>query len=75
MASVAVSRQRCVVPVGVAGGAGDSDVRASERKRSVVVIERRWAPAGRGVAERAIGREPGRNVVWICRSAEIRLVA
>jgi len=39
------------------------------------VIESRRRPTARGVAKRAIGGEPGRNVIRVRRPGEIRLVA
>jgi len=39
------------------------------------MIESRRRPPARGVAKRAIGREPGRNVIRVRGSREIRLVA
>src|SRR5690242_6649780 len=50
-------------------------MRAGERKRSVVVIKRRAGPVGGGVAHRAIGGEPCRDVGGIRRAYKIRLVA
>lgn len=75
MASVAVSRQCCVVVVGVAGGACNRGMRAGKRERSVVVIERRWAPGRGRMADRAIRWESRRHVIRIRRSREVRLVA
>ena len=46
-----------------------------ERKRRVVVIERRGAPAAGRVADRAVGRESRRDVIRIRRPVEVRLVA
>lgn len=50
-------------------------MRASERERCVVVVERRACPAGRGVACVACGWESSRGVIGIRGSIPICLVA
>lgn len=74
MASVTGSRQRCVVVVDVALHTGNACVSSCQWEyRGVIECCRR--PARGGVALCAIGWETGRDVVWICRTCEIGLVA
>jgi len=72
---VACCGESCVVVVGVALRAGDSNVRASERERGVVVIEGGGCPRGGVVASCAGGRESGSYVGRIRCSSVVRLVA
>ena len=75
MAGVAVRWNGCVVVVGVARRARHSDMRTGEGEGTGGVIEGRRIPAGGGVAERAIRREGGGDVIRICCSSEVALVA
>jgi len=63
MTAVAGSCHRCVIVVHVAQGAGDGGVRASEREGCRVVIETRRAPIRRGMADGAVRRKSGGDVV------------
>ena len=44
--------------------AGDGRVRAGQREGSSGVIESGGRPIRRGMADRTICREPGRNMIW-----------
>ena len=75
MAPVASCRQRCVVVIGMAGCAGNRDMRTSQRKSRVVVIEGRGSP-GRGVMARgACGRKAGSDMIGVRCPRVIGLVA
>ena len=50
-------------------------MRSSQGKGRLRVIERRRAPAARGVADGAVGGESGSHVIGIRGSSEIRFVA
>ena len=50
-------------------------VEASQRERGCVVVEARWHPSSRRVAERAISGEAGSNVVRARRPRKVCLVA
>lgn len=63
MATETSRGQRSRIVVGMAGGAGHVHMRARQRKRRVVVIERGIQPGGSAVAQRAILREIGSHVV------------
>ena len=58
-------RQSGELAVGVARGASQRSVGANQRKLGVVVVEDRIEPIRGGVADGAIGGEPGGNVVRI----------
>ena len=75
MAAVAVGRQRRVVVVYVATGAGRARVRAGQRETRVVVIERRLRPGGRVVADVALLGETDRHVVRIIGVLKVGEVA
>jgi hypothetical protein len=65
VAAVASGRQRAaVVAVHVAQGTGNRCVRARQRKSGGAVIERGSRPVRGGVADRTIGREACRNMIW-----------
>lgn len=55
----------------VAGGALHADVRAGQRKRRAVVIERRALPSHKTMAEQAVVRETSRNMVGILGGVEV----
>lgn len=59
----------------VALGTIDVDVGSSQREASLIVFKLGATPLLRGVAGLAIGREPGRHMVWIGRASERTLVA
>ena len=67
--------KRRVVVVRMALDAGHGQMRACEREARVVVIERGWTPAARGVADRAISWEAGGHVIRICRPGKVCFVA
>jgi len=66
VATVAIGRHRGVVVIHVARRAGHSDVEAGQRESRIVVIEGRARPVRSGVADRAVCREPCRNMIWHC---------
>ena len=66
VARVAVGWKRGVVVVHMATRARDACVRAHQRERGVVVVERGRLPRGSTVANIALLRESSRNVVWVC---------
>ena len=71
----AVSRNRRVVVVHVATGAGHGRVLAGQRKRGGAVIERGRNPRRRVVADLALLRESRLSVVRAGRAVEILQVA
>ena len=75
MAAVAVGRQRRVIVVHMATGAGHARVCAGERKAGVVVIERRLRPGGCVVANIALLRKSDRSVVRVIGIRVIREMA
>lgn len=75
VAGVAVRRHRLVVVIHVTACARHSCVRAGQRKRSVVVIERGWNPLRSIVANLALLREPRLRMVRRGRVIEIVQVA
>ena len=64
-----------VVIVHMAGSAGDSDMRADERKTGGAVVEVRFRPGIHSVACLARCGEAGRNVIWRNGILEIPRVA
>ena len=56
-------------------GTIDVDVGPCQREASLIVLEPRATPLLSGVAGLAIGREPGRHMVWIGGASERTLVA
>ena len=74
VAGVAIRRRADEDVVDVAGCAGDCDVGASERERSVVVIEDSPRPGGCCMARGAGGRKFGGDVIGIGCSSEICLM-
>lgn len=64
VASIAIRGESAGVIVRMAGSARDRGVRAGERKRRVVVVERRVQPSCCRMAQRAILREIRGHVVW-----------
>jgi hypothetical protein len=75
VAAITVRRQSRVVIVGVTRCTCHRDVRSGQWKGSVVVVERRGAPAAGGVANGAIRWKSRGNVIRIRRAVEIRLMA
>jgi len=71
----AVGRDRGVVVIHVATGAGHGSVFAGQRKCSGAVIERRRNPGRRVVAHVALLREPRLNVIRVRGAVEILQVA
>lgn len=68
---VAVGGNRSVVVVHVAVGAGHCGMRARQRERRVVVIERGGNPRGRGVAQVALLRESDLHVLRVSRALKL----
>ena len=75
VASVAISRHRCVVVVGVALRARHGSMCAGQRERSFAVIKGGTRPGRRGMARGACGGEVHLDVIGIRGLGEIRLVA
>lgn len=73
VAAVARCWQRSEVIVRVALGACKCRMRSCQRKYGCMV-EGRWAPTARRMADRTIRREPRRNVIRIGGAGEIRLM-
>ena len=75
MAAIAGGRQRCVVVVRVAGRACNGRMESRQRERRGVVVKRGRTPGGCRMANRAIRRESRSDVIWICRTSKVRLMA
>ncbi len=71
MARIAIGRGSCIHSPDVAVRAWNVNMSSSQRKCSIVVIEYGRAPGCRIVADRAVLRETGRNVIGISRAVEI----
>jgi hypothetical protein len=66
VAAVAGGGKSFVVVVCMALSAGNGGVRSCQRKCSRAVIETRGFPAACGMAQRTVGGESCRGVVWVC---------
>ncbi len=71
VATVAICRQRRVVVVEMAVGAGNAGVRAGQREGRVVVIEACRGPGGCVMAHVALLRKSSRNVVRVIGALEV----
>ena len=75
VAAVAVHRQRCVVVIDVARGAGNCDVGAGQRELRLVMVEGRTGPGSGAMTRRARGWEADGRMGRRIGVIEIGLVA
>lgn len=75
VAGIAVCRRTREHVVDVATGAGNVDVRAGQRERGVVVVERSARPTRRVVADGTVGRKSSRRVTRVIGVLVVGLVA
>ena len=71
MARVAIRGRTRVLIVDMAGGAICGQVGARQREGRIVVIECRWTPGRRGVANCTIRAESGSHVIRVGRAVEV----